>query len=159
MQKKKPKAKTAKAAPVEAFKPKHEKRKALGRPAKVLLAAMPALPSQGKKLTVADLPAIIELFQSMKISRLIGENFDFKLTLATENRGRGETNEKPTRQGAAVDPGSPARVALDPEAERDIELAQKLIDDPLGYEQAQIDAHLGRDNGGIRDEQDESSDG
>ena len=100
-----------------------------------------------KKLSLDDLPAIIDLFQSLKITLLEGDNFILKLTPRTENPSGSEKRAKPRRQGAVVDPGPRSlQVAINREDEQELELTQRLIDDPVGYEQAQIDAHLGRNN-------------
>lgn len=112
--------------------------------------------SQQKNLSAADLPAIIKLFQSLGISRLVGAGFDIKLTDKTENLGGERTNKPGHVEGATVNPANPpfqAEVA-DQEALRDMEMSQKLIDSPLEYEQAQIDAHLGQDDGGHQQQED-----
>lgn len=108
-----------------------------------------------KPLSMADLPAIIELFQTHRVEHLRCAGFELKLTSRTEHPGGGGTEEKPGRDSAGVDPGPRSHIARDPEAERDLESAQRLIDSPLDYEQAQIDAQLGQANGGSFDDQDE----
>lgn len=109
--------------------------------------------SQQKNLSAADLPAIISLFQSLGIQRLVGVGFDIKLTAKTENPSGERVNKPGSIEGATANPANPPLTAeVDQEALRDLDMTQKLIDSPLEYEQAQIDAHLGQDDGGHQQE-------
>lgn len=104
--------------------------------------------SQQKNLSAADLPAIIALFQSLGVQRLTGAGFDIKLTASTSQTS-GERATKPGAiEGATANPANPPQmqVGVSQEDLRDMEMSQKLIDSPLEYEQAQIDAHLGQDD-------------
>lgn len=105
--------------------------------------------SQQKNLSAADLPAIIALFQSLGIQRLVGVGFDIKLTASTSQTSGERVNKPGAIEGATANPANPLPQAeVDQEALRDLDMTQKLIDSPLEYEQAQIDAHLGQDDVG-----------
>ncbi len=118
----------------------------LGQPANPPAAQHPPAVSQGKKLTVADLPAIIELFKTIQITRLTGEGFDLQLTPKAENRQGGELKENPGVSTQGSTPAPRHRIDGARADAEEVAMAQKLVDDPLAFEQAQIDAHLGRNN-------------
>lgn len=146
--KKAPKGKPAK--PAKAKAPKGTRRTPTTAPE---LLAPPAerggASKEEKLLSAADLPAIIKLLQSLDIYSLRGMGFELTLSPRTENPGAAvdRPNKRPI-EGASVGPGQAMQFAVDQEALRDMEMSQKLIDSPLEYEQAQIDAHLGQDDVG-----------
>lgn len=150
--KKVPKTKPAK--PAKAKAPKGTRRTPTTAPAEETPPAEWAGGTkEGKLLSAADLPAIIKLFQSLDIYSLRGNGFELTLSPRTENPGAAleRPNKRPI-EGASVGSGQALQFAVDQEALRDMEMSQKLIDSPLEYEQAQIDAHLGQDDGGQQQE-------
>jgi hypothetical protein len=67
-----------------------------------------------------------------------------RIASSTENPGGGEQAEQPKPVGSGVgSKSSPQAMELfDREALEDMQMSQLLIDDPLGYEEAQIDRHI-----------------